>query len=77
MPKTDRARRLDLAADMQRLGRADRRLVTPESREVRYKVIRPFRRALAGVGAENEIEAHVENIPGAGLRLNAAVGARG
>jgi hypothetical protein len=54
-----------LSADCQSCGGAPR-----------YRVIRPFRRALAGVVSEVEIEALVENISGAGLRLNAAGGAR-
>jgi helicase len=66
----------DLADEMKKVGRLNRRLVTPEPREIRYRVIRPFRRALAGVVAETEIEGLVENVPGAGLRLNAAGGAR-
>jgi helicase len=60
----------DLVAGMRRLGGAERRLVTPEPREVRYQVIRPFRRALAGLVADGEVEALVENVPGFGLRLN-------
>jgi hypothetical protein len=51
-------------------------VVAPELREIRYKVIRPFRSALAGVVPANEIENLFENIPGTGLRLNAAGGAR-
>jgi hypothetical protein len=66
----------DLASGMRKFDRSKRRLVTPESREVRYQVIRPFRRALAGTVAEQEIESLVENIPGVGLRLNAPGGAR-
>ena len=66
----------DLAEEMKKVGRLNRRLVTPEPREIRYRVIRPFRRALAGVVAETEIEGLVENIAGAGLRLNAVGGAR-
>ena len=65
----------DLATGMRKLGRSHRRMVTPESREVRYQVIRPFRRALAGIVADDEIESLVENIPGVGLRLNPASGA--
>ncbi len=64
------------ADEMKKVGRLNRRLVTPEPREIRYRVIRPFRRALAGVVTETEIEALIENISGAGLRLNAAGGAR-
>jgi hypothetical protein len=66
----------ELAAEMQKLRRSDRRVIAPELREIRYKVIRPFRRALAGVVPANEIENLFENIPGTGLRLNAAGGAR-
>jgi hypothetical protein len=66
----------DLAHEMKKVGGLNRRLVTPEPREIRYRVIRPFRRALAGVVGEIEIERLVENVPGAGLRLNAVGDAR-
>jgi helicase len=66
----------ELATEMQKLSRSGRRVVAPELREIRYKVIRPFRRALLGVVPANEIEQLFENVPGTGLRLNAAGGAR-
>jgi hypothetical protein len=66
----------ELAAEMQKLTRSSRRVVAPELREIRYKVIRPFRRALAGVVPANEIEDLFENIPGTGLRLNVSGGVR-
>jgi hypothetical protein len=66
----------ELATEMQKLSRSGRRVVAPELREIRYKVIRPFRRALMGVVPANEIEQLFENVPGTGLRLNAAGGAR-
>ena len=66
----------ELASEMQKLGRSSKRVVAPELREIRYKVIRPFRRALAGVVPANEIENLFENVPGTGLRLNASGGAR-
>jgi hypothetical protein len=66
----------ELAAEMQKLGRSERRVVAPELREIRYKVIRPFRRALADFVPANEIERLFENVHGTGLRLNAPGGAR-
>lgn len=66
----------DLVAGMRRLGRSNRRVVTPEPREIRYQVIKPFRRALTGIVAEEEIESLLDNLPGVGLRLNAATEAR-
>jgi hypothetical protein len=66
----------EMAAEMQKLGRSGRRVVAPELRELRYRVIRPFRRALADVVPANEIESLLENVPGTGLRLNAPGGAR-
>jgi DNA-binding response OmpR family regulator len=66
----------ELATEMQKLSGNGRRVVAPELREIRYKVIRPFRRALADVVPANEIEDLFENIPGTGLRLNAPGGAR-
>jgi helicase len=66
----------ELATEMQKLGRSSKRVVAPELREIRYKMIRPFRRALTGLVPANEIEDLFENIPGTGLRLNASGGAR-
>lgn len=66
----------DLVAGMRRLGHANRRVVTPEPREIRYQVIKPFRRALAGIVADEEVDSLVENIPGVGLRLTVAGGAQ-
>jgi hypothetical protein len=60
----------DLASEMQRRGRFGRRLVTPESREIRYRIMMPFRRALRAVLGKEEVERLVETIPGVGLRLN-------
>ncbi len=60
----------DLALGMRKFARSKRRLVTPESREIRYQVLRSFRRALDGIIAKDEIESIVENVPGVGLRLN-------
>ena len=45
------------------------------TQQIRYQVIRPFRLALAGVVAEEEIETLVENVAGVGLRLSAHGGA--
>ena len=60
----------DLVLEMQRRGRFGRRLVTPEPREIRYRIMRPFRRALKGVLTPGEIEALIDTVPGSGLRLN-------
>jgi hypothetical protein len=62
----------ELALEMQRRGRFSRRLVTPEPREIRYRIMRPFRRALRGVVDKKDIESLVETIPGAGLRPQCA-----
>ena len=62
----------DLASEMQRRGRFGRRLITPESREIRYRIMMPFRRALRAVLGKEEVERLVETIPGVGLRLNVA-----
>lgn len=62
----------DLAGAMRKLVRSNRRLVTPESKEIRYQLLKSFRRALDGIVAKEEIESIVENIPGVGLRLNAS-----
>jgi hypothetical protein len=67
---------VDLAAGIQKLGHLSRRLVTPEPKEIRYKLIRPFRKALAGIVDRQDIDNLVENVPGVGLRLNPTGGAR-
>jgi helicase len=60
----------ELAEKMQRIGGLVRRLVTPEARDLRYKLLAPFRHALKKTVPANEIDRLVESIPGEALRLN-------
>jgi hypothetical protein len=60
----------DLAAEMQRVGGLVRRLVAPEARDLRYKVLAPFRYALKKTVPSHEIDRLVESVPGEALRLN-------
>ena len=62
----------DLAREMERLGRLGRRLIAPEARDLRYKVLSPFRHALAPANVpRDEIDRLIETVAGVGLRLNA------
>jgi helicase len=62
----------DLADGMHRLGGLRKRPLTPDARDLRYKILRPFRKVFADMPAVRpEIERLVESVPGVGLRLNA------
>jgi DNA-binding response OmpR family regulator len=62
----------DLAREMERIGGLGRRLVAPEARDLRYKVLSPFRHALAPASvSRDEIDRLIETVAGVGLRLNA------
>jgi hypothetical protein len=60
----------DLAEEMQRVGGLVRRLVAPEARDLRYKLLSPFRHALKKTVPPDEIDRLVESVPGEALRLN-------
>lgn len=60
----------ELAEEMQRVGGFVRRLIAPEARDLRYKVLAPFRHALRQAVPSEEIDRLVESIPGEALRLN-------
>jgi helicase len=60
----------ELAEEMQRLGGANRRLIAPETRDLRYKLLMPFRHALRKKVAPEEIDHLVEALAGSALRLN-------
>jgi ATP-dependent DNA helicase len=61
----------DLADAMRKIGRIDRRLVAPDPRDLRYKVLAPFRHALKRTVARSEVDRLVESVSGNSLRLNA------
>jgi hypothetical protein len=60
----------ELAQEMQRVGGLVRRLVAPEARDLRYKLLAPFRHALKTKVSPDEIDRLVESVPGEALRLN-------
>jgi hypothetical protein len=62
---------MDIAAAMQRLGRSKRRVVAPDPRDLRYKLLAPFRHALKQSVPANEVDHLVESVAGGSLRLNA------
>jgi hypothetical protein len=62
----------DLARAMERIGGLGRHLVAPDARDLRYKVLSPFRHAVAPAGvARDEVDRLIETVAGVGLRLNA------
>ncbi len=60
----------ELADAMHALGHLARRPIAPDARELRYKILRPFKKALAQRLAPAELDRLLETVPGAGLRLN-------
>lgn len=60
----------DLADGMFRLGALQKRPIAPDPRDLRYKVLRPFKKALGTTFPREEIDQVVEAIRGVGLRLN-------
>jgi helicase len=65
----------EVAEGMFKLGGLRKRPVAPDAKDLRYKLQRPFKRALAGTDLEAEVAQMFETLPGLGLRLNLA-GAR-
>ncbi|HWQ28817.1 MAG TPA: hypothetical protein VNN12_07325, partial [Dehalococcoidia bacterium] len=66
----------EVAEGMFRLGGLRKRPVAPDAKDLRYKLQRPFKRALAGTDLEAEVAQMFETLPGLGLRLNLGGGAR-
>jgi hypothetical protein len=60
----------DLAEGMFKLGGLKKRPITPDGRDLRYKLLRPFKKALAKSADAGEIDRLIESVPGVGLRLN-------
>ncbi len=60
----------DIADGMFRLGALQKRPIAPDPRDLRYKVLRPFKKALGTTIAADELDQVVEAIRGVGLRLN-------
>jgi hypothetical protein len=55
---------------MFKLGGLRKRPVAPDAKDLRYKLQRPFKRALAGTELEVDVARLFETLPGVGLRLN-------
>jgi hypothetical protein len=60
---------------MFKLGGLRKRPVAPDAKDLRYKLQRPFKRALAGTDLAADVAQLFETLPGVGLRLN-VVGAQ-
>ena len=59
-----------IAKGMFALGGLRKKPVAPDARDLRYKLLRVFRKALAGAAGADEVERLVESVPSIGLRLN-------
>ena len=60
---------VELADHIAALGVLKKRPLTPEPKDLRYKLLRPFKKALEGRVERAEIDGLIENVPGAGIRL--------
>lgn len=60
----------DLAARMFDLGGLRKKPLTPDPRDLRYKMLRPIKKAVDGAVAIEELDRLIESVPGVGLRLN-------
>ncbi|HEY0715056.1 MAG TPA: hypothetical protein VGF45_20410, partial [Polyangia bacterium] len=59
----------DLAKAIHRLGRLSRKPVAPDPRDLRYRLLRSLRKALADTPYTEKLQNLVETVPGFGLRL--------
>jgi hypothetical protein len=59
----------ELAEGMRELGGLHKKVVEPDTRDLRYKMLEPFRKALAGVVDSMELELLVKSVTSTGLRL--------
>jgi len=60
----------EVAEGMFKLGGLRRRPIAPDAKDLRYKLQRPFKRALAGTDLDADVAELFETLPGLGLRLN-------
>ena len=60
----------ELAEKMHALGALRRKPVAPDPRDLRYKMLRPFKRALGDIVPVEELNRLIESVPQVGLRLN-------
>ncbi len=66
----------EVAEGLSRLGHLPKRPVTPDARDLRYKILRAFKRVFAGLVPVEELNQLIESIPGVVPRLNLAGGAQ-
>jgi len=59
----------ELAEGMFKLGGLRKRPVAPEAREMRYRILRPIKKALDGIVQREELDHLVETVPGRGMRV--------
>ena len=64
----------DLAEGMSKLGGQARRPVAPDARDMRYRILRPLKNALAMAFLDEELARLVETVTGARLRLKVPAG---
>lgn len=60
----------ELADGMFKLGALRKRPTSPDARDLRYKLLRPFKKVLEKAIPVGEFDQLVESVPGVGLRLN-------
>lgn len=60
----------EIAEGMFKLGSLRKRPVAPDARDLRYKLLRPFKKALNDGVSSADVERLIESFPGVGLRLN-------
>jgi len=60
----------ELAEGMFKLGGLRKRPTSPDARDLRYKLLRPFKKVLGKSLPPAETDHLVESVPGVGLRLN-------
>jgi len=60
----------EVAEGMFKLGGLRKRPIAPDAKDLRYKLQRPFKRALTGTDLEADVAQLFETMPGLGLRLN-------
>lgn len=66
----------ELADGMFKLGGLRKRPTSPDARDLRYKLLQPFKKALDRTSEARNLDHLVESVPGVGLRLNLAGEAR-
>jgi DNA-binding response OmpR family regulator len=60
----------EIADGMFRLGGLRKRPTSPDARDLRYKLLQPFKKALGNTPEARALDQLVESVPGVGLRLN-------